>query len=52
MHSLDDIEISLRFSLKKASIILSVNYPVKISVLNLRKYLTIEIDFNPGPRGL
>ena len=49
MHSLDDIEISLRLSFEKTGIILTVKYHAKISVLNLRKYLTIKIDCNPEP---
>ena len=40
MHSLDDIEISLRLSFEKAGIILTVKYHAKSSVFNLSKYLT------------
>ena len=46
MHTLDDIEISLRLSFEKAGIILTIKYHPKISVLNLRKYRTIKIDCN------
>ena len=52
MHSVDDIEISLCLSFEKAGIILTVKYHAKISVINLRKYLTIKYDkydCNSGP---
>ena len=35
---------------RKLALFLTVNYHAKISVLNLRKYLTIKIDCNPGSR--
>ena len=52
MHSLDDIEISLRFSFEEASIILTVKYHAKIFFPNLRKYLIIKLVCNPGPWAL
>ena len=42
MRALDEIEISLHVSFEKAGIILTVKYHAKISVLNLRKYLTVN----------
>ena len=37
---------------RKLALFLTVKYHSKISVLNLRKYLTIKIDCNPGPWSL
>ena len=50
MRSLDEIEITLRLSFEKHGIILTVKYHAEISILNLRKYLTIKIDCNPRLR--
>ena len=49
MHSLAYIEISLRLSFEKAVTILMVKYHVKISILNLRKHVTVRNDCNPRP---
>ena len=50
MYSLDDIEISYVCLLRNLALLLTVKHHAKMSVLYLRKYLTINIDCNPGPR--